>query len=116
MSQTSQHLIREGDTALIENAQHRMFFSADGSLTDFQERLRLRDQDMRLELSSEEYWRELADAGFAVSDLLQELEIDPETDQEIKAQVRRLEELERQSRELPINLPRGFGRRLSSQS
>lgn len=84
VSQTSQHLIREGDTALIENAQHRLFFSADGSLTDFQERFRLRDQDMRLlsslrfssrkfsefvyqnedrgkamrlELSSEEYWR-----------------------------------------------------------
>ena len=46
---------------------------------------------------------ELADAGFAVSDLLQELEIDPETDHEIEAQVRRLEELERQSRELRVS-------------
>lgn len=46
---------------------------------------------------------ELADAGFAVSDLLSELEIDPETDQEIEAQVRRLEELERQMRELRVS-------------
>jgi hypothetical protein len=43
---------------------------------------------------------ELADAGFAVSDLLEELEIDPETDQEIETQVKRLEELDRKSREL----------------
>lgn len=43
---------------------------------------------------------ELADAGFAISDLLEELEIDPETDQEIEEQVKRLEALERQMREL----------------
>lgn len=43
---------------------------------------------------------ELADAGFAVSDLLTELDIDPETDQEIEAQVTRLEELDRKAREL----------------
>lgn len=46
---------------------------------------------------------ELADAGFAVSDLLTELDIDPETDQEIEEQVRRLELLERQMRELRIS-------------
>lgn len=43
---------------------------------------------------------ELADAGFAVADLVDELDIDTETDQEIEAQVRRLEEIERQSRTL----------------
>lgn len=43
---------------------------------------------------------EFADAGFAVSDLLTELEIDPETDQEIETQVKRLEELDRKAREL----------------
>lgn len=43
---------------------------------------------------------EFADAGFAVSDLLTELDIDTETDQEIEAQVKRLEELDRKAREL----------------
>jgi hypothetical protein len=43
---------------------------------------------------------ELADAGFAVADLVDELDIDTETDQEIEIQVRRLEEIERQSRSL----------------
>jgi len=43
---------------------------------------------------------EFADAGFAVSDLLEELDIDPETDQEIESQVKRLEELDRKAREL----------------
>lgn len=84
VAQTSKHLIFEGDTSLLENAQHRMLFSSDGSLTEFQERFRLKDQDMRLlsslrfasrrfsefvyqndthakamrlELSGEEYWR-----------------------------------------------------------
>ena len=52
---------------------------------------------------------ELADAGFAVSDLLGELEIDPETDQEIEIQVRRLEELDRQAREM-----RSAGREIKS--
>lgn len=46
---------------------------------------------------------ELADAGFAVSDLLSELEIEPETDQEIEAQVRRLEALENQMRDLRVS-------------
>lgn len=36
------------ETSLIENAQHRMLFSSDGSLTEFQERFRLKDKDMRL--------------------------------------------------------------------
>lgn len=84
VSQTSKHLIFEGDTSLIENTQHRMLFSSDGKLNEFQERFRLKDQDMRLlsslrfasrrfsefvyqndahakamrlELSGEEYWR-----------------------------------------------------------
>jgi hypothetical protein len=43
---------------------------------------------------------ELAGAGFAISDLLTELDIDPETDQEIEAQVKRLEELDRQARDM----------------
>lgn len=43
---------------------------------------------------------ELADAGFAVADLVDELDIDTETDQEIDAQVKRLEEIERQSRNI----------------
>lgn len=43
---------------------------------------------------------EMADAGFAVADLVDELDIDTETDQEIEAQVKRLEEIERQSRNL----------------
>lgn len=84
VAQNSKHLIFEDDTSLIENAQHRMLFSSDGSLPEFQERFRLKDQDMRLlsslrfasrrfsefiyqnegqakamrlELSGEEYWR-----------------------------------------------------------
>ncbi|MBN8540727.1 MAG: hypothetical protein J0L82_10110 [Deltaproteobacteria bacterium] len=84
VAQTSKHLVFEGDTSLIENAGHRLLFSSDGDLTEFQERFRLRDQDMRtlsslrfqsrrfsefvyqkdsqakamrLELSQEEYWR-----------------------------------------------------------
>lgn len=40
---------------------------------------------------------EMADAGFAVADLMGELDIDSETDQEIAAQVSRLEEIERQA-------------------
>lgn len=43
---------------------------------------------------------EMADAGFAVADLVDELDIDTETDQDIEAQVKRLEEIERQSRNL----------------
>lgn len=43
---------------------------------------------------------EMADAGFAVADLVDELDIDTETDQEIEAQVKRLEEIERQSRNI----------------
>lgn len=43
---------------------------------------------------------EMADAGFAVADLVDELDIDTETDQEIETQVKRLEEIERQSRNL----------------
>lgn len=84
VAQTSKHLIHESDTSLIENAGHRLLFSSDGDLKEFQERFRLRDQDMqalsslrfqsrrfsefvyqkesqakamRLELSQEEYWR-----------------------------------------------------------
>lgn len=84
VAQNSKHLALDGDTSLIENAQHRMLFSTDGSLREFQERFRLRDQDMalisslhflsgkyseflyqndfqskamRLKLTPEEYWR-----------------------------------------------------------
>lgn len=84
VTQLSKHLVVEGDTGILENSFHRILFSADGDLTEFRERLRLREKDMsfisglgfknrrysefiyqqgnqarvmRLELSPEEYWR-----------------------------------------------------------
>lgn len=90
VAQNSKHLIFEGDTSLIENAQHRMLFSTDGNLREFQERFRLKEQDMalmsslhfqsgkhseflyqndfrskamRLRLTPEEYWRVTSSQG-----------------------------------------------------
>lgn len=84
VAQLSKHLVVGGDTGILENSHHRILFSADGDLTEFRERLRLREKDMRyiaglgfknrkysefiyqegdqarvmrLELSPEEYWR-----------------------------------------------------------
>lgn len=84
VAQLSKHLVVRGDTGLIENTHHRFLFSADGSLSDFQERMRLSDKQMallsglefqsrrfseliyqmgsfvrvlRLRMSAEEYWR-----------------------------------------------------------
>lgn len=84
VAQLSRHLVVGGDTGILENSHHRILFSADGDLTEFRERLRLREKDMnfiaglgfknrkysefiyqqgdearvmRLELSPEEYWR-----------------------------------------------------------
>lgn len=84
VAQLSRHLVVGGETGILENSHHRILFSADGDLTEFRERLRLREKDMnfiaglgfknrkysefiyqqgdearvmRLELSPEEYWR-----------------------------------------------------------
>lgn len=84
VAQLSKHLVVGGDTGILENSHHRILFSADGDLSEFRERLRLREKDMtfiaglgfknrkysefiyqqgdearvmRLELSPEEYWQ-----------------------------------------------------------
>ncbi len=84
VAQASKHLVVGGDTGILDNSHHKILFSADGNLREFQERMRLRAKDldlltkltfqsgkfseflyqegdharaMRLILTPEEYWR-----------------------------------------------------------
>lgn len=82
--QLSQHLVKDGDTGLLDNAYHRFLFTKDGVATEFKARLGLSDEQMEsldglsaipgvrsevlyqcgtesskllIELTPEEYWR-----------------------------------------------------------